>query len=303
MQQQATAQREIEAKLRAAAAAKAKTEREAIAANQSKIAAELARKNEAEARQKIENEAAVAAALRTKTATDATRIGEQRMEAEKRLMDAAKKRKDTEEAALLSVHVQTQQAEAGLRMAIEKTTIEKATSAIARQRAEAENTLKQTTIQRAEKEKTALAYEKSRADSEVAAQHAVLATVDAKQQLARFKGERKDFAAKVSTATTKIVASNGRQTTSQAAPAWLVMVVALIIGAGAGYLARAPSDAIDAQVSPPTAARSVATRQDAAIIPARSEDEPVIALRLDRSVESLSRLPAGSDKTSTDKKP
>ena len=67
-------------------------------------------------------------------------------------------------------------------------------------------------------------------------------------------------------------------------------MAALVIGVGAGYLARSPAVPDIAPKPAFIAPKPAAVNPAVAAISARIEGEPVIELRLDRGLESLSRI-------------
>ena len=83
----------------------------------------------------------------------------------------------------------------------------------------------------------------------------------------------------------------------------VVAALALVVGAGAGYFFRTPPAPVELPVSVPVAANRVEQIPAAVPIPPRAADEPVIALRLDRNIESLSRIRPSATSTDGAKKP
>jgi hypothetical protein len=124
-------------------------------------------------------------------------------------------------------------------------------------------------LRRAEQEKEAIAAEKARAVAEVAAKEATGARSEAEQALARISGQRKDAAA-----------PSGKPPAGKSRMA-AIAAVALLVGAGGGYMARQPSAPVSATPAAP--------------ILVRAADEPLVDLRLDQNLESLTRVrPQGS---------
>ena len=143
-----------------------------------------------------------------------------------------------------------------------------------------------------------MASEKISASAEVAANDAALARTEAEQVLERITGERKDLATNVNAQAAKKPQRGSQRVTAPTSRVGMVAVVALMLGAGAGYLARTPSPTATSASSTTTSVMPVAISPAAALIPAPAADEPMIELHLDRNFESVSRIRPVNETTS-----
>ena len=228
--------------------------------------------------------------MRDKADRDDARLVEQRIEAEKRLVETVNKRHQTESAALLSATAHAKQAEVAARIAAERTSAENALTETARAREKAESMAKQAAIQLVEQEREAKAAENVHASSEAAANDAAHARAEAENLLERVAGDREVFTANKHSETTKPLLSSRHETANKSSRVGLVAVLALMVGAGAGYWVKTQTATIDAPVVTRVTASRAPINAGVAPIPAPAVDEPVIELRLDRGLESLTRL-------------
>lgn len=292
-EQQSCALREIESKARAAVAVHLAIEQNAMAAARKRIDAEHALSMDVSTRLKMENERQAAAeARRTADLSEAGFIV-QRSELEKQLLASVVIRKQAEAAALAVAMANAERAEVGARIVAERATAEKALAEAARAREQAESVAMNAAIQRVVQEKAALASESARVVSDAVANEALHERIAAEHEGSRLASGRVALLPTAELAVSEKLQPSSVPTTG---PIWRVGVsaaLALSVGIGIGYRTRTPAVPENTVVASMVIAEKSKNNLVSKHIPPRADGEPLLELRLDIDLKSVSRtIPA-----------